>query len=62
MNGWRKYSKMRNKLRFTQRKLERMAQTPKPLGEIIHRLKPVWCANCDAYHVECDYGCCAQTS
>ena len=34
----------------------------KPLGIIIHRLKPVWCTDCDAYHVECDNGCCAQTS
>jgi hypothetical protein len=24
-----------------------------------HPVKPVWCVECDAYHVECEFGCCA---
>ena len=24
-----------------------------------HPVKPVWCDECDAYHVECEFGCCA---
>ena len=26
--------------------------------EIKHPVKPVWCDGCNAYHVECEYGCC----
>ena len=31
------------------------------LGLIVHPVKPVWCDNCEAWHVECEYGCCATT-
>ena len=27
------------------------------IGEM-HKVKPVWCKNCEAWHVECKYGCC----
>ena len=26
--------------------------------EITHPVKPIWCDGCDAYHVECESGCC----
>ena len=26
--------------------------------EVKHSVKPVWCDGCNAYHVECEYGCC----
>ena len=26
---------------------------------VVHEVKPVWCDECDAYHVECEFGCCA---
>jgi len=38
-----------------------MSRQEKPLEEIIHPVKPVWCDNCDAWHVECEHGCCAAT-
>ena len=25
-----------------------------------HPVKPVWCQDCKAYHVECEYGCCSS--
>ena len=25
---------------------------------VVHEVKPVWCVECDAYHVECEFGCC----
>ena len=38
-----------------------MSTEEKPLEEIIHPVKPVWCDNCEAWHVECEDGCCAAT-
>ena len=26
---------------------------------VVHEVKPGWCDECDAYHVECEFGCCA---
>lgn len=26
--------------------------------EEMHKVKPVWCNDCESWHVECKYGCC----
>ena len=54
-DGWRPEGEEK----FVEQKYE--VRQEKPLGKIIHPVKPVWCSNCEAWHVECEYGCCAQT-
>ena len=26
-----------------------------------HTVKPVWCGNCNGWHIECEFGCCYPT-
>jgi hypothetical protein len=42
-------------------RMTRAARRLRPEQErqrIVHPVKPVWCVECDAYHVECEFGCC----